>query len=77
MARERPAQPGEVCTCGRPARLVFITETWGETGWCGHSEGGAKGPCTFCGDRDGHEFRCPSYVLKPTSQDTYRGVSGQ
>jgi hypothetical protein len=73
MASERPAQPGELCTCGRPAEVVFINEQRGETGWCGLSDGGAKGPCIFCGDPAGHEFRCPSYTLKPTPQDTYKG----
>jgi hypothetical protein len=73
MASERPAQPGELCTCGRPAEVVFINEQGEATGWCGLSDGGAKGQCLFCGDPDGHEFRCPSYVLKPTPQDTHRG----
>jgi hypothetical protein len=29
MAEERLAEAGELCTCGRPARLVFITEKSG------------------------------------------------
>ena len=32
---ERPAEPGEVCDCGRPAVVVFITEAHGPVPWCG------------------------------------------
>lgn len=32
---ERPARPGETCTCGKPATIVFMTEQWGETPYCG------------------------------------------
>jgi hypothetical protein len=61
---ERPARAGELCTCGRPAIVVFVTEEWGEVGWCGVSDGGAKGPCPFCGDAAGHDgLRCPHYRL--------------
>jgi hypothetical protein len=64
---ERRAAPGELCTCGRPARLVYITERWGEVGWCGVSDGGRRGRCVFCGDPAGHpaEQRCASYALRP------------
>lgn len=62
---ERAAEEGEVCTCGRAARVVFVTERWGEVGWCGRADGGRKGPCAFCGDPAGHAGRCPSYVLRP------------
>jgi hypothetical protein len=62
---ERPARTGELCTCGRGARVVFITENWGEVGWCGISDGGDKGPCLFCGDAAGHDgLRCPNYRLR-------------
>lgn len=66
---ERAARPGELCTCGRPAVLVLLGGRYGETGWCGRSDGGAKtGPCPFCGsDRArAHPYsRCPSYRLRP------------
>jgi hypothetical protein len=62
---ERAAEEGEVCTCGRPARIVFVTEYWGEVGWCGRADGGRKGPCAFCGDEAGHAGCCPSYTLRP------------
>jgi hypothetical protein len=66
---ERPARAGELCTCGRPAVVVFVTEEWGEVGWCGVSDGGAKGPCPFCGDAAGHDgLRCSHYRLRLDSQ---------
>lgn len=45
MTTERPAAPGERCTCGRPAILVYTTDDYGPIGFCGISDGGAKGPC--------------------------------
>ncbi|WP_446218296.1 hypothetical protein [Micromonospora sp. IBHARD004] len=63
---ERPAEPGEVCTCGRPAVKVFTGGRHGDTGYCGLPDGGQKGPCAFC-DGPRHESqRCPSYQLRPT-----------
>lgn len=63
---ERPARPGERCTCGRLARVVFLTEDWGAVGWCGRSDGGRRGACVFCGAGDGHDgLRCPAYRLRP------------
>ena len=38
---QRPARPGERCTCGRPAVIVYITERFGEVGYCGIPDGGA------------------------------------
>lgn len=32
---ERPARPGEKCSCGRPATVVYITERFGDVGYCG------------------------------------------
>jgi hypothetical protein len=62
-AGERPAMAGELCVCGRPAVVVFEGGRWGATGWCGLSDGGARGGlCPFCGDQR-HEGRCPSYTL--------------
>ena len=65
-ATQRAARPGELCTCGRPAVQVFITDHFGEVGYCGLPDGGASfGPCPFCGG-DRHEGgRCPEYRLVP------------
>jgi hypothetical protein len=60
---ERPAKPGELCTCGRQASVVYHGGAFGDTGWCGQLDGGA-GPCPFCGHRQ-HQFRCPNYQLRP------------
>jgi hypothetical protein len=62
---ERPAEPGELCTCGRPAIVVYEGTVFGATGYCGIGDGGAKrGPCPFChGPR--HPYgRCPDYRLR-------------
>jgi hypothetical protein len=32
---ERPARPGEVCDCGRPAVVVFVTGRFGDVPYCG------------------------------------------
>ena len=52
----RPARPGELCTCGRPATTVYDGGRFGPTGHCGLSDGGAPvdGVCTFCGDTINH-----------------------
>jgi len=64
--RERPTTAGEHCTCGRQAVVVFITEAWGEVGWCGHSDGARRGRCVFCSDPAGHpEERCLLCSLRP------------
>lgn len=64
---ERPAQPGELCTCGRQAITVFISAAHGEVGYCGLPDGGARTtPCVFCGEDVTHDFgRCPEYRLRP------------
>ncbi|WP_157430638.1 hypothetical protein [Actinomadura macra] len=36
---ERPARPGETCTCGHPAVLVYITTNFGEVPYCGVPRG--------------------------------------
>jgi hypothetical protein len=60
---QRPAAPDEVCTCGRPARVVFLGGKFGDTGYCGRPDGGEReGPCPFCGGAR-HEGRCPRYRL--------------
>ena len=61
---ERPAEPGELCTCGRQAVIVYLGTAFGETGWCGRHDGGAQtGPCPFCGGAR-HQRRCPRYRLR-------------
>jgi hypothetical protein len=63
---ERPAEPREVCTCGRPAAVVFISDEWGEVGYCGIADGGRPGPCAFCGAPASHDGqRCGAYTLRP------------
>ena len=65
MNSQRPAQPGEVCTCGRPAVTVFVTDGHGPVGYCGIPDGGeTSGPCPFCGAATRHEAaRCPLYTV--------------
>lgn len=65
----RPAKPGEVCTCGSPAAVVFNYEVRGERiGSCmsldPHTRSGA---CPFCGIYGQHENEgiCPQYKLRP------------
>jgi hypothetical protein len=65
---ERPAQPGERCTCGRQAVVVYLTSRFGPIGYCGIADGGDQaGPRPFCGgprhpEPDG---LCPDYRLRP------------
>jgi hypothetical protein len=64
---ERPAAPGELCTCGRPAIVVYLGGVLGPTGYCGIDDGGDRaGPCPFCGGpRHGEpDGRCPDYRLR-------------
>jgi len=35
LTGERSAEPGETCTCGRPAVIVYLTEKHGPVPWCG------------------------------------------
>lgn len=61
---QRRAEEGELCTCGRPAITVYISDEWGETGYCGVSDGGQPGPCVFCGAARPHDGRCPEYRIR-------------
>lgn len=61
---ERPAEAGELCTCGRQAIVVFRGSVFGDTGWCGQDLGATEGPCPFCGEPR-HLGRCPHYQLRP------------
>jgi hypothetical protein len=67
---QRPAEPGELCTCGRPAITIYLGTVFGDSGDCGIRDGGSRqGPCPFCGDprsvREAHGGRCPDYRLRP------------
>ncbi|MDH6460874.1 hypothetical protein M2302_001040 [Micromonospora sp. A200] len=70
---ERPAEPGEVCTCGRPAVKVFTGGPWGDTGYCGLPVGGQSGPCAFCGGPRHESERCPSYQVRPSAAEQTGG----
>lgn len=64
---ERPAGPGELCTCGRQAVVVYLASGFGPTGYCGIPDGGDRaGPCPFCGGprHQEPEGRCPDYRLR-------------
>jgi hypothetical protein len=67
---ERPAEPGERCTCGRQAVVVYLGSSFGPTGYCGIADGGDRtGPCPFCGGPRhetawGESGRCPDYRLR-------------
>lgn len=71
-AAERPAEPGELCTCGRPARIVYITSRFGPVGYCGLPGARPTSPCPFCGSPASHRapygdpLKCPAYRLRPT-----------
>jgi hypothetical protein len=62
---ERPAEPGERCTCGRQAIVVYPGSSFGPTGYCGIPDGGEDtGPCPFCGGPRHPSGRCPDYQLR-------------
>jgi hypothetical protein len=67
---ERPAAPGELCTCGRQAIVVYLSSIFGPTGFCGIADGGDRtGPCPFYGlprheTAWGDPGRCPDYRLR-------------
>jgi hypothetical protein len=62
---ERPAVPGERCTCGRQAVVVYLGGVFGPTGYCGIADGGDQaGPCPFCGGPRHQSGRCPDYRLR-------------
>jgi hypothetical protein len=64
---ERRAEPGELCTCGRQAIVVYLGSVFGPTGDCSIRDGGDQtGPCPFCGGPRHSELegRCPHYRLR-------------
>jgi hypothetical protein len=72
-SEQRPADTGELCTCGRQAAVVYGTEQFGDVGYCG-IEGAAFRPvlpCPWCGASEPHTQswgdpgKCPDYQLHP------------
>jgi hypothetical protein len=61
---DRPAEDGELCTCGRQAAFIVAAGVLGIVGWCGQLDGDREGPCPFCGHRR-HQGKCPQYQLRP------------
>lgn len=76
-ARERPAVPGDLCTCGRQAVVVYTSRPADPVGHCGLDNGGrpANDWCPFCENKLRHDAagvngpipqgeRCPRYRLR-------------
>jgi len=57
---QRPANPGERCTCGRAAIVVFLGGRRGDTGYCGAPS--TRTDCAWC-DQPRHDGRCPQHTL--------------
>ena len=72
MSEQRPAEPGELCTCGRQAVMVYPTGEHGEVGHCGIDGAAFRPvlPCPWCGTSEPHKAswgdpaRCPDYQLR-------------
>jgi hypothetical protein len=60
---DRPAEPEELCTCGRQALVVINAGPAGLVGWCGQEDADREGPCPFCGGPR-HQGICPRYRLR-------------
>jgi hypothetical protein len=71
---DRPAEPEELCTCGRQALVVINAGLAGLVGWCGQEDADREGPCPFCGGSR-HQGICPRYQLQ--SDAWARGVEGR
>lgn len=71
-SHERPAESGELCTCGRQAAVVYPTEEYGEVGYCGIEGASFRPvlPCPWCSSTElhtqswGDPTRCPQYTLR-------------
>jgi hypothetical protein len=69
---QQPAQPGELCTCGRQAVTVYSTEQYGDVGHCGIDGAASRPvlPCPWCGTSEPHKqpwgdpTKCPDYRLR-------------
>jgi hypothetical protein len=72
-SEQRPAEFGDLCTCGRQAVVVYISEEYGEVGHCGVEGSAAQPilPCPFCHSSKPHKAswgdpaKCPDYRLRP------------
>jgi hypothetical protein len=68
----RQAVPGDLCTCGRPAVVVYSSAEFGDVGYCGieGSQGRPVLPCPWCGSTEPHTQpwgdpgKCPAYQLR-------------
>jgi hypothetical protein len=75
--QERTAEPGELCTCGRQAVVVYSSEKFGDVGYCGVEGSAARPvlPCPWCGSSEAHQKpwgdpgKCPDYTLQPTARN--------
>ena len=84
MPDERPAEPGDRCTCGREAVVVYSSEKFGDVGYCGIEGSAARPvlPCPWCDSTTPHQeswgdpAKCPSYQLRApcpaTTEETPR-----
>lgn len=76
-SEQRPAELGELCTCGRQAVVVYSSEEFGEVGYCGIEGAAARPvlPCPWCGTSEPHTqswgdpTRCPEYTLRPAVRE--------
>jgi hypothetical protein len=72
IATERRAELGELCTCGRQALIVYLTEAHGAVGYCGLADGGGTPivPCPWCGAGPhlAESAKCPAYQVRPPAQ---------
>lgn len=71
---ERPARDGETCTCGAPAVTVYITERFGEVGYCGvpgagHEQQQAPEHPDWCVHHDANPGH--SHMSKPFANTVY------
>lgn len=79
---QRPAAPGELCTCGRPAVVVYSGGAFPDAGYCG-IEGSMRLPvlpCPWCGSTEAHTeswgdpAKCPDYQLRAPGDCTSGGA---
>lgn len=71
-SEQRSAEVGELCTCGRPAVVVYTSDQYGQVGHCGIDGAAFRPvlPCPWCGSSEPHleawgdPARCPRYTLR-------------
>lgn len=77
ISEQRPAEPGELCTCGRQAVTVYPTHDYGDVGHCGQDGVAFRPtlPCPWCHATKPHTtswgdpVRCPDYTLRPKPEE--------